>query len=88
LAALETAVARKTEKVICHLDSELVAKQLSGEYRVKNKELKQLWEKVQDITKRFKEVKFVNVPRGHSVIQEVDRLVNITLDTSVGDKKF
>lgn len=88
LAALETAVARKTEKVICHLDSELVAKQLSGEYRVKNKELKQLWEKVQDITKRFKEVKFVIVPRSHSVIQEVDRLVNITLDTSVGDKKF
>ncbi len=86
LAALETAVARKTEKVICHLDSELVAKQLSGEYKVKNKELKQLWEKVQDITKRFKEVKFLNVPREHSVIQEVDRLVNITLDTSVGDK--
>jgi len=57
LAALETAVARKTEKVICHLDSELVAKQLSGEYTVKNKELKQLWEKVQDTTKRFKEVK-------------------------------
>lgn len=88
LAALETAVARKTEKVICHLDSELVVKQLSGEYRVKNKELKQLWEKVQDITKRFKEVKFVNVPRGHSVIQEVDRLVNITLDKSVGDNRF
>ena len=88
LAALETAVTRKTEKVICYLDSELVVKQLSGEYRVKNKELKQLWEKVQDITKRFKEVKFVYVPRGHSVIQEVDRLVNITLDTSVGDNRF
>jgi len=88
LAALEAVAARKTEKVICHLDSELVVKQLSGEYMVKNKELKQLWKKVQAMVNQFKEVKFVNVPRDQSVIQEVDRLVNMTLDTSAGDRKF
>ena len=80
LAALENAAARGAEKVTCHADSELVIKQLTGEYRVKNSELKALWEKVQAIKKRFREVKFLNVPRNHSVIQEVDKLVNLTLD--------
>ena len=88
LAALEVAAARKAEKVTCNLDSELVVKQLLGEYKVKNESLRQLWQEVQDITKQFIEVKFVNVPRSNNVIQEVDRLVNMTLDASAGDRKF
>ena len=81
MAALETAAELKTESVICHLDSELVVKQLSGEYRVKNKELRQLWQKVQELKDRFTEVKFVNVPRTHRIIQQADKLVNLILDT-------
>ena len=81
MAALETAVELKTESVTCHLDSELVVKQLSGEYRVKNKELRQLWQKVQELKDRFTEVKFVNVPRTHRIIQQADNLVNLILDT-------
>jgi ribonuclease HI len=84
LAALETAALLKVEKVTCHLDSELVVKQLSGEYRVKNRELKQLWQAVQEFKKRFSEIRFVNVPRSHNVIQEVDKLVNLTLDKETG----
>jgi ribonuclease HI len=80
LAALETAATLKTETVTCHLDSELVVKQVSGEYRVKKQELRQLWQEVQEKKKQFTEVKFVNVPRSHRVIQEVDKLVNMTLD--------
>ncbi len=80
LIALETAASLKAEKVTCHLDSELVVKQLSGEYRVKNKKLMELWQRVQELKKRFSEVKFVNVPRTHPVIVEVDRLVNAALD--------
>ncbi len=84
LAALKTAASLKAEKVTCHLDSELVVKQLSGEYRVRNKDLKELWKTVQEIKKKFSEIKFVNVPRTHSVIQEVDKLVNLTLDKETG----
>jgi ribonuclease HI len=80
IAALEAAATLKAEVLTCHLDSELVAKQLSSEYRVKNQELRLLWRKVQDTKKQFKEVKFVNVPRTHRVIQEADKLVNLTLD--------
>jgi ribonuclease HI len=82
--ALETAAALEPESVVCHLDSELVAKQLSGEYRVKNKELRQIWQKVQELKERFSEIRFVNVPRTHIVIQEVDKLVNLILDRETG----
>jgi len=82
LAALESAAAHKADSVTCHLDSELVVKQVTGEYRVKNEELKELWRRVQEAKKRFNEVKFVNVPRSHRIIQEADRLVNLTLDAT------
>ena len=81
MAALETATELKTESVTCHLDSELVVKQLSGEYRIKNKELRKLWQKVQELKTQFAEVKFVNLPRTHRIIQQADKLVNLTLDT-------
>jgi ribonuclease HI len=82
IAALLAADSLNADKVFCHLDSELVTKQLTGEYKVKNQELKQLWRKVQELKKHFKEVRFVNVPRTCSQIQEADRLVNRILDAS------
>jgi ribonuclease HI len=80
IAALESALALNAEEVTCHLDSELVAKQLTGEYTVKNLELKEMWNKVQELNKHFKKVSFINVPRTNNYIQKVDKLVNETLD--------
>ncbi len=80
IAALEGTAELKSDSVTCYSDSELLVKQLNGKYSVKNKELKELWLKVQEARKRFHEAKFVNVPRSHPMISEADRLVNITLD--------
>ena len=80
IAALESAVALHAEEVICHIDSELVAKQLTGEYTVKNSELRKLWMKVQELNKVFKKVSFVRVPRTNIKIQKADVLVNEVLD--------
>lgn len=80
LLALKYAADQKASEVTCHLDSELVAKQLNGEYAVKNSELRLLWRKVQEIKPCFVEVVFVNVPREHPQIQRADALVNETLD--------
>ncbi len=80
IAALEFAVANKVEEVICHLDSELVAKQLKGEYSVKNFELQKLWRQTQELKKCFKKITFVNVPRTNVYIQRADALLNKTLD--------
>jgi len=80
IAALESAIALQAEEVICHLDSELVVKQLNGEYRVKNSELRKLWRKIQELTKRFKKSSFISVPRTNIQIQKADALVNKALD--------
>ena len=80
IAALEFAIANKAEEVVCHLDSELVAKQLNGEYSVKNAELQKLWRKAQELKSCFKKISFVSVPRSNPQIQRADALVNKTLD--------
>jgi ribonuclease HI len=80
ISALESAVTLGAEEVTCHLDSELVVKQLNGEYAVKNLELRKLWSKTCELRKRFKKARFINVPRTNSQIQIADKLVNETLD--------
>ena len=80
IAALEFAAANKVEEVVCHLDSELVARQLKGEYSVKNLELQKLWCRAQELKRCFKKISYVNVPRTNIYIQKADALVNKTLD--------
>ena len=80
IAALEFAKNFKAEEVICHLDSELVGKQLKGEYRVKNPELRKLWSRAAELKDAFKQICFINVPRTNSYIEKADALVNKTLD--------
>ncbi|TRO47819.1 ribonuclease HI family protein [Candidatus Bathyarchaeota archaeon] len=80
IEALETAAALHAEEVICHLDSQLVVKQITGEYQVKNAVLRKLWKKVQEVKSSFKKARFISVPRTNSQIQEADALVNKALD--------
>jgi ribonuclease HI len=88
LLALKFAVDSNVEEVVCHLDSELVCRQLNGEYAVKNDDLWQLWRKVQQLKGCFKKISFVNVPRSHPQIQRADELVNETLDKQAGRKEY
>ena len=80
ISALEFAKTIKAQEITCHLDSELVGKQLKGEYVVKNPELKKLWSKASELKSCFKKVSFVNVPRTNPYIQRADALVNKSLD--------
>ncbi len=80
IAALEFAKAFKAQEVTCHLDSELVGKQLKGEYSVKNPELKKLWLKARELQTCFHKICFVNVPRENAFISKADDLVNKALD--------
>ncbi|MCA9308486.1 MAG: ribonuclease HI family protein [Patescibacteria group bacterium] len=65
-------------KLVCHLDSELVVKQLNGEYKVKNAELAKLHTKVITLAGIFNVIEFVHVPRKQNAA--ADKLVNDELD--------
>lgn len=60
------------------LDSELIVKQLSGEYRVKNKDLKPLVAKVENLTSQFAKVSFKHILRDKNTL--ADKLLNLELD--------
>jgi ribonuclease HI len=80
IAALQFASTLNVESIICHLDSELVKKQLTGEYSVKNAELKIYWQKTRKLICEFKKISFIHVPRTNQWIEKADALVNKTLD--------
>ncbi len=59
-------------------DSELLVKQMQGDYRVKNEVLRALWEEATDLERRFRRVRYTAVRRAHNEL--ADRLVNEALD--------
>lgn len=81
--ALEHAHRYSRGKIRCFLDSELVVKQLNGEYKVLNKSLMNLFLKVKSLEKKFQEVKYSYVPRNTSKLSLADALVNKTLNSKV-----
>jgi len=60
-------------------DSELVANQLNGTYKIKDEDLKPLFIEVWNLKQDFKSVEFVLVPREEN--KAADKLVNKALDT-------
>jgi ribonuclease HI len=77
IMALEKAKDFEYDQVEYRLDSELVIKQLKGEYRVKDKNLKELFAKVQELS-FFKPVSFKHIRREQNKI--ADKLVNEAID--------
>lgn len=80
IKALELALKYTNEEVTCVLDSELVVKQLLGEYKVRNQNLLPLFLKVQKLQENFKKIKYVHVSRWDKFQQIVDGLLNEELD--------
>lgn len=82
IAAMEFA-SDKTKEITCYLDSELVVKQVNGEYSVKNLKLRNLWKEVQNLRKCFKKTIFASVPRTNINIKMADDLLNKKLDERI-----
>lgn len=74
ICGLEEAKAIGADEVMVNLDSELVVKQLNGEYRVKNAEIKPLFEEAIAGLKKFKAFKICHIDRSEN--KDADKLVN------------
>jgi len=66
------------KKLNVYLDSELVARQVKGEYRVKNSAIKPLYQKVLTLMKNFDKINIVNIPR--ELNWEADALANEAIE--------
>ncbi len=80
IEALDCASGHCREEVEHYTDSELVVKQLNGEYRVRAKNLKPLIEQIFTKRQYFKSISHKHLPRSHQRIQRIDDLVNQELD--------
>lgn len=80
IKALELASKFTQDELTCVLDSELVVKQLLGEYKVRKPELMILFLKVQKLQENFKAIKYKHVSREDKFQVLVDGLLNDELD--------
>jgi ribonuclease HI len=80
VAALGRAILYCKEDVEHYSDSELLVKQLKGQYRVKAGNLKPLFSKVSTMRKKFGSVKHKHVRRTDRRLARIDGLVNEALD--------
>jgi ribonuclease HI len=81
IAALEEALKLGAEQIVCHMDSELVVRQLQGTYKIREPGLKPLASEVLRLTRNFMQVEFVHIPREKNKL--ADQLVNEALDKEV-----
>jgi ribonuclease HI len=76
---LRAAAKYQPESVIVRMDSELVVKQMNGQYRVKHPEILALYLDAVEATSSFDEVSFQYVPRERN--PGADNLANIAIDS-------
>jgi ribonuclease HI len=78
IAGLEAASRHGGRRLLVRGDSQLVLKQLRGEYKVKHPALKPLYDEARKLLRRFDDVTLEHVPRDQNV--DADALVNAALD--------
>ncbi len=76
--ALERALELGARSVTLFLDSELVVRQLRGEYRVREPHLKTLHQKAQEVLNRFSQYSILYIPREEN--RRADQLANEAID--------
>jgi ribonuclease HI len=76
--ALEVAAAMPAGRVVVHSDSELMVKQLKGEYRVRSADLKPLYQRAIALLGRFDGTTITHVYRDKN--QRADALANMAMD--------
>jgi len=77
IAALEEALRLGARQVELNSDSELVVKQIKGEYRVKKAALKPLYQRVKQLQNCLESFTINHIPRQQN--READRLANMAL---------
>ena len=79
IAALEYAASAGARSLTIRSDSELLVKQMRGEYRVKHPGLQPLFDSARALVRQFDRVKFEHVRRSQNA--HADRLANEAMDS-------
>ena len=80
IAGLEKAIELGIDELEVVSDSELLVKQMQGEYRVKNEALRELNDEANSLERKLGHVRYKAVRREHNEL--ADKLVNEALDSA------
>ena len=78
IKALEICLVKKVKSLDLYCDSQLLVRQISGDYKVKAPQIKKLFLKVQELIKNFSQIQFHHVKR--ELNKKADALANQALD--------
>ncbi len=79
--ALEVARDLGGKEVLVRMDSELIVRQMNGQYKIKEPTLQQLAGRVLVLAKVFQKISFTHIPRSQNSL--ADKLVNLALDAKI-----
>jgi len=79
IAGLRKAVELAVDELEVVSDSELIVRQMTGEYKVKNEALRALKDEASELADRLRKVRYTSVRREHNEL--ADKLVNEALDS-------
>ena len=80
IAAISKALELKEDKVEFVMDSELVIKQMRGEYKVKSPNIMELHRDAKAMSSLIPEVTFTHVRRENQFVSRADALLNAEMD--------
>ena len=80
IAGLGKAIDMNADDVEFTMDSELVIKQMRGEYKVRAANLIELHHDARSLASALKKIRFVHVKRSNTMITRADSLLNQELD--------
>ena len=80
IAGLRSALELGAREVEVRADSQLLMRQMTGAYRVKNAALRELWIEARRVASAFDRVGFVEIPRAENAAADLQ--VNLALDAS------
>jgi ribonuclease HI len=78
ITGLNEALKLGAKKILVRGDSELIIKQMRGEYRVKHPDLRPLYDEAQDLIHQFEKHKIEHNLRHHNEL--ADKLANLAMD--------
>jgi ribonuclease HI len=78
ITAMQEAKKLGAKKVVIRGDSELIVRQMTGQYRVKNADLKELYEEAQTLLSQFEQAKIEHNLREKNAL--ADKLANMAMD--------
>ena len=86
IAGIIKAIELGADDVEFVMDSELVIKQMNGEYKVKSPNIMELYRDAKALSSQIPKVRFTHVRRSNEFVSRADALLNHQMDVSSGSR--